>query len=54
MLRPPLDSFNLAWRGYDVDARLITLRDLVQFAAVVVVGCGLLWLGHMVVGVFFS
>jgi hypothetical protein len=49
MLRPPLDSFNLAWLGYEDNARLITWRDFVQFTAAVVAGYGALWLGHVVV-----
>ena len=49
MLRPPLDHHHLAWRGVEHDTRLITLRDLVQFVAVVVVGYGALWIAHAIV-----
>ena len=54
-LHPPTDHIIPAWLGtHEGDPRLISWRDLGQFAAAVATGYGLLWLGHTVVRFLFS
>jgi hypothetical protein len=53
-IRPPLDSINLAWLGYDDVPRRITLREVWQSAAAKLGSSSLLWLGHAIARWFFT